>query len=139
MAQTADKGYTERNQHLAHHFACPALASSTIYAGALVGLSGAYGRQLVAADTFVGMAVEKCDNASGASAAKNIKVDTGMEVKVTVAGSTSSTPGTKVYASDSETFTVTSSSNTLVGVLSEQVSTTTWWVKLLTQSEVVGV
>lgn len=138
MAQTQDKGYTERNVQLAFHSAVPASAA-VIYAGALVGLTGANARQLAAADTFVGMAEEYVDNSGGSAGDKKVKVVAGHEVKVSVAGSSASTPGTKVYASDSETFTVTAQSNSLVGVLTEQVSGTTWFVKLLTVAEVVGV
>lgn len=138
MAQTTNKAYTERNVQLAFRSSVPATAAKS-YAGALIGLSGSDGRQLVAGDTFVGMALFEVDNSGGSAGDKRIDLVSGVEIEASVAGSTSSTPGTKVYASDSETLTVTAQSNSLCGILTEQVSTTTWKVKLLTPGEFAGV
>jgi hypothetical protein len=138
MAQTTNKAYTERNVHLAFHSSVPAAAAKS-YAGALIGLTGSNGRQLVAADVFVGMALFEVDNAAGAAGDKRIDLVSGIEIEVDVVGAESSAPRTKVYASDSETFTVTAQSNSLVGELTEQVSGTKWKVMLLTPGDVAGV
>lgn len=103
----------------------PAIAADIIYAGAAVGESSSTGtgRPLVAGDTFLGFAVERCDNAAGIASAKNIKLRASGVVKLTVTNATSTAVvGDTVYASDDDTFTLASTNNTPIGKVQRWVS-----------------
>ncbi len=92
-------------------------AATTIFAGAFVGddASG-YARPLVAADPFWGIAQKDVVN-SGAAGAKRVRVRRGrFRIRHAVVGATAVTDKDNlVYASDDNTLTLTSTSNTLVG------------------------
>lgn len=107
----------------------PIIADDIVYEGSAVGESSTSGtyRPLVGADTFVGFAHEKCDNASGAASAKNIKVRQKGIVKLAVTGASGVTDhGVAVYASDDDTFTLTSSSAyTQIGKVHRWITSTT--------------
>lgn len=112
--------------------AIPAVAAVAIYAGSAVGESGATGtgRQLVALDNFMGFANETCDNTAGAAGAKLIKVLDKCIVKLTVVGVTGvGDYDAPVYASDGNTFTLTSTSNTQIGKIKRVISGTTCLVE----------
>jgi len=101
-----------------HYNEIPAIATDIIYAGAAVGESSSAGtgRPLNAGDVFLGFAVEQCDNSAGAAAAKNIKVASKGLVWLTVTnGDNIDDLGVTVYASDDDTFTTASTSNTAIG------------------------
>lgn len=104
----------------------PVIAADIIYEGAAVGENGVgYFRPLVAADPFAGFAVRQVDNSAGAAGDKKVRVRSQGVVKLTVAGVTSianGQDGVDVYASDDDTFTLTSSSNTKIGRLYRYVS-----------------
>jgi hypothetical protein len=104
----------------------PVLASTTIYQGKAVGLSSGYARQLVAGDRFVGHAFDKSDNSSGANGDINVQVLTGRyRLQVPVTGASAVTDHDKpVYMSDAETYTLTKSTNSLVGKVVKWVSST---------------
>lgn len=90
----------------------PIIANDIIYAGAAVGESTTAGtmRPLVGADTFWGFALEKCDNTGGAASAKRVKIYDDGIVELAVTGASADTDnGVAVYASDDNTFTLTSS------------------------------
>lgn len=98
----------------------PIIAADTVYAGAAVGESSSTGtgRPLVAADNFMGFAVETCANEGGAAAAKNIKVRPKGRVWLTVTnGDNINDFSDTVYASDDTTFTMASTGNTAIGKL----------------------
>jgi hypothetical protein len=104
----------------------PVVATDIIYEGAAVGLSSGYARPLVAADTFLGFAESKVDNSTGAAGDKNVRVRTRGQIVLSVTGVTAVTDvGATVYASDDDTFTLTSTSNTAVGKVARYVSGTT--------------
>jgi hypothetical protein len=106
----------------------PAIAADIIYAGAAVGeaTTTGTGRPLVAADVFMGFCIERCDNSAGAAGAKLIKVQDRGVVKLTVAGVTGvGDYDAPVYASDDDTFTLTSTSNTQIGKIKRVISGTT--------------
>lgn len=91
----------------------PAIAADVIYEGAACGESGTTGtyRPLVAADAFGGFADRQCDNSAGAANDRQIRVRSRGRVELIVAGVTDLTAqGDTVYASDDDTFTLTSSS-----------------------------
>ena len=56
--------------------ALPVKGGTTIYRGALIGLSGGHARELNAADPFAGVALEECDNASGSDGDRVVRVYT---------------------------------------------------------------
>ena len=109
----------------------PAIASDIIYEGAAVGESSSTGngRPLVGGDSFLGFAVAKCDNSSGAIGAKTIRVRQKGVVKLSVTGITADDDlHTAIYASDDATFTTTASGATQIGKLVSWISGTTCMV-----------
>jgi len=113
----------------------PVKAATKIYQDVFVGLDGANARGLVAGDTFMGIARKPADNTSGAAGDKIAETESGLEAILNVAGSTNRVPGTEVFASDDQTATVTEGSNSPIGVLTEQIATTQWYVKLYTLAD----
>jgi hypothetical protein len=105
----------------------PAIATDIIYNGAAVGESSSAGtgRPLVAGDNFLGFCVEQCDNSTGAAGAKLIKVLTTGVAWLTVANIDNIDDlGVTVYASDDDTFTTTSTSNSAIGKVKRYDSAT---------------
>lgn len=106
----------------------PVIAADIIYEGSAVGEVASTGvgnvRPLVATDIFHGFADETVDNSLGAAAAKLVRVRTRGIVQLAVAGTEPTTNflGAPVYASDDNTFTFTSTSNTLIGKLHRKIS-----------------
>lgn len=116
---------TPRDYQIGDREDYPVIASDIIYEGAAVGENGSgYARPLVAADPFLGFAVDKADNSVGAAGDKNVTVRTKGKVKLAVAGATAITANDRpaVYASDDNTFTLTSTSNSLIGYVSRWIS-----------------
>lgn len=105
----------------------PVVATDIIYEGAAIGDNGSgYARPLVAADPFLGFAEQRADNATGAAGAVNVRVRTRGQAVLSVAGVTGvGDVGETVYASDDDTFTLTSTSNTAIGKVARFVSGTT--------------
>jgi len=104
----------------------PVVASDIIYEGAAVGENAAgYSRPLVAADPFQGFAIEgDVDNSAGAAGAKRVRVRTRGRIQLAVAGATAITANDRppVYAADDDTFTLTATSNSLIGYVSRWIS-----------------
>lgn len=105
----------------------PVIASDIIYEGAAVGDNGSgLARPLAAADPFFGFALRQCDNSAGAASAKNVVLRSRGCVVLPVTGATSAADVSEtVYASDDDTFTLTSTSNTAIGKVSRWISGTT--------------
>lgn len=105
----------------------PVIASDIIYRGAAVGIvSGTgYARPLAAGDKFVGFAEATADNSAGAAGAINVRVLHRGKVQVTVSGIAITDIGASLYASDDDTFTKTSSGNSLVGKVHRYVGANT--------------
>lgn len=103
----------------------PAIAADIIYEGAAVGENAAgYSRPLAAGDVFQGFAIEGCDNSAGSAGDKNVKVRTRGRVVLTIASlAITANDRPAVYASDDDTFTLTASTNSLIGYVSRWVST----------------
>lgn len=103
----------------------PVIASDIIYQGAAVGENGSgYARPLVATDPFLGFAEEQVDNSAGAAGAKNVRVKTRGRVQLAISAiAITANDRPAVYASDDNTFTLTSTSNSLIGYVSHWVST----------------
>ena len=95
--------------------ALPVKASTQIYKGGLIGLSGGYGRGLVAGDPFVGVAYEGVDNSTGSDGDKMVRVCTLGEFEHALTSASRANNKSAVYASDDETLTLTASGNSFVG------------------------
>jgi len=104
----------------------PVIASDIIYEGAAVGENGSgYFRPLVAGDNFAGFAVKKADNSSGDAGDINVRVRPKGKIQLAVTGVTGVTDeGSTVYASDDNTFTLSSTSNSAIGKIVRHVSST---------------
>ena len=105
----------------------PVIASDIIYEGAAVGENAAgYSRPLAAGDVFQGFAEEQADNSAGSAGDVNVRVKTRGRIVVDVVGASAITANDRpaVYASDDDTFTLTSTSNSLVGYVSRWISGT---------------
>ena len=105
----------------------PVVASDIIYEGAAIGDNASgYARPLVAGDPFWGFAERKADNSAGAAGDINVLVKTRGEIVLAVTGVTGvGDVGETVYASDDDTFTLASTSNTAIGKIMRHVSSTT--------------
>ncbi len=105
----------------------PMIAADIIYEGAAVGENGSgYFRPLVAADPFAGFAERTVDNSAGAAGAVNVRVKPRGRVILPVVGVTAVTDeGATVYASDDDTFTLTSTGNSAIGKITRYISGTT--------------
>lgn len=103
----------------------PMIASDIIYEGAAVGENGSgYSRPLVAADPFQGFAEKQVDNSAGGAGAKTVRVKARGRIKLTISGlAITANDRPAVYASDDDTFTLTSTSNSLIGYVSRWVET----------------
>ncbi len=92
-------------------------AASKIWQGAAVSmLAAGTVAPLTATEKFVGFAVDTFDNLAGLANAKNAVVKTWGFIELTVVGLLSTTQvGVSVYASDDNTFTLTSAGNSIIG------------------------
>lgn len=103
----------------------PVIAADIIYQGAAVGENGSgYSRPLVAGDVFQGFALENSDNSAGSAGDKRVKVRTrGLVVLPIASIAITANDRPAVYASDDNAFTLTASTNSLIGYVSRWVST----------------
>jgi hypothetical protein len=116
---------TPRDYQIADREDYLVIADDIIYAGAAVGENGSgYARPLVAADPFLGFAIEQCDNSGGSAGDKRVKVHTRGRIKLAITSiAITSNDRPAVYASDDNTFTLTDTSNSLIGYVQRWVST----------------
>lgn len=141
MAATQDIIVERRQVHLLNQAGAPAAASTKYYQGTFAGLKAADGtvRPLVAGDRFLGLIPEQVDNTNGSSGDKVLRLETGVDIKRAVTGASAvGDRGKAVYASDDNTLTLTAAGNSLVGVVSEWLTSTTCWVYLYTPSELLA-
>jgi hypothetical protein len=105
----------------------PVIASDIIYEGAAVGDNASgLAQPLVAQDPFMGFCVRKADNSAGAASAIKARIMTKGRVVLAVTGvSSAADVGEPVYASDDDTFTLTSTNNTAIGKVVRWISSTT--------------
>ncbi len=122
----ADKPRQYGAVHVEDFTDLPVIASDILYEGSAVGLSSGNARPLVAADKFVGFVFRNVDNSAGAAGAKNVRVRRKGTVVVPITGVTGVGDHTKqVYASDDDTFTLTSAGNSKIGHIVRFISGTT--------------
>ncbi len=101
----------------------PVVASDIVYEGAAVGLNASgYARPLVAGDKFAGFAEIKADNSNGSNGEIDVNVKNKGRVEVAISGFAITNVLADVYASDDDTFTLTSTANTLIGKAIRYVS-----------------
>ena len=115
---------TPRDYQLGDIEEYPVIASDIIYEGAAVGENASgYARPLEAGDPFLGFAEQQADNSAGAAGAINVRVKTRGRVQASIA-TLAITANDRVacYMSDDDTFTLTSTSNSLIGYVSRFVS-----------------
>lgn len=112
-----------RDYELGHINELPVIASDIIYTGAAVGDNASgYARPLVAGDKFKGFADTKADNSGGAAGEINVRVRARGRIKLAISGLAVGDLGKLVYASDDNTFTLTSTNNSKVGFVYRFVS-----------------
>jgi len=98
--------------------ALPVAAGTKIFGGALVGCTDTgYARPLQAGDKAVGFAKDGVDNTAGADGDTSVELKTRGKVCLDMPGISIADVGKNVYASDDDTFTLTATSNSLVGKL----------------------
>lgn len=114
-----------RDYQLGDNEEYPVIASDIIYQGAAVGENGSgYSRPLVAGDPFQGFAISKADNSLGAAGAINVNVRARGRIILPISSlAITANDRPAVYASDDDTFTLTASTNTLIGYVSRWIST----------------
>ena len=113
---TTSSANTSRTYELGDENDIPVIAADIIYEGSAVGDNGSgYARPLVAADPFIGFALKKADNAAGAAGAQNVKVRAKGQIELPLSGASVADRGKNIYASDDMVFTLTSTSNSLIG------------------------
>lgn len=105
--------------------ALPVAASTKIYEGAMVGLSGGYARGLVSGDQFQGHAISQADNSSGSAGDINVNVMAGRyQLQVALSGVAVTDVGKAVFASDDGTLTL-ANAGSFVGVVRRYVAADT--------------
>lgn len=91
-------------------------AATRVFGGGAVGVNAAgYAKPLAAGDKFGGFALGSMDNLGGGNGEKRVKVRTNGEIRLPIAGITQTSFGQPVYASDDNTFTMTSTGNSKIG------------------------
>ena len=103
----------------------PMVATDIIYEGAAVGIEAASGnaRPLNAGDAFAGFCIQNADNATGSAGDVRVQVKTHGEVQLPVANVAATDIGKPVYASDDDTFVLTATGNSYIGMVKRFVST----------------
>lgn len=114
-----------RNYQIGEFEEYPVIASDIIFEGAAVGENASgYARPLVAGDVFLGFAKEKVDNSTGSAGDKRVKVRPRGFAELPVASlAITDNDLADVFASDDDTFTKSSTGNSLIGYVSRFVST----------------
>lgn len=114
---------TPRIYELGDHSHYPVIAADIIYEGAAVGLDGSGdARPLAAGDKFVGFALYKANNSTGAAGAIKVEVKVRGQIQLAVAGAAATDVGKAIYASDDNVFILTASTNSKIGVIKRYVS-----------------
>ena len=109
-----------------------AAASKTLYANTLVFGASGYGTDVTnsGANAFLGVAVDKIDNGSGSAGDVSGEAYTEGVFYLSGTSFTQGTVGSAIYASDNNTVTATSSSNSKIGRCVDFVSATKIGVKI---------
>jgi len=133
MAMTKDVPAVEQLGEYADH---PVVADTVIYEGALVTIDAdGFATNLVGADaatTFLaGIAFRGVSNAGGASGAKMVKVRRGQRYyEVALSSAAQTDVGAVLYATDENTFTLTSTGAKAIGHVAQLAGTNKVIVRL---------
>ena len=114
-----------RTFHIGGEQEYPVIAADIIYQGGAVGENGSgYARPLVAGDAFLGFTTAKADNSAGAAGDIGVTVKDKGFITLPISGlAITANDRALVYASDDDTFTLTATSNSLIGTVSRWIST----------------
>lgn len=136
MAASADRMLDRRSVQVRTKRGIPVAASSKCYQDTFAGFSSGYARPLTAGDVFAGIFTRQFDNSAGSAGDLTAEIENGTPFQHAVTGVTGvGDVGSVVYASDDQTLTLTSTSNSPVGVIEQYVSSTTCWIRPFTPSE----
>lgn len=115
----------QRNYQIDFDGEYPVIAADIIYQGAAVGENASgYARPLVAGDPFLGFCEAIANNSAGAAGDITVQVKTKGIIMLPIAAlAITANDRPLVYASDDDTFTLTATSNTLIGTVHRWVST----------------
>lgn len=119
----------------------PVTASTTIYAGNMVGIVPAtgYARGLNAGDIFAGHAREGIADTTGSAGGSNVTVLRGIyRLQVTITGVAVTDVGATVFGSAAAAYTLTAGANTAVGRVVRYVTTDTAVVEFMTCDQFIG-
>ncbi len=106
-------------------------AAKNIFKGSLVGLSATgFAQPLVAGNKFLGVAYSQGDNASGADGDVSVKLFTLGDFELALSGAVQADIGKAAFASDDGTLTLTSTSNSYVGMIVDVPATGTVIVRI---------
>lgn len=116
-------------------------ATTTIYAGAAVGVNEATGspRPLQAGDKFIGFAQSSVNHIRGQEREAPLTVVDSGQVALQISGAVATDIGKDVFATDDDTFTFSSSGGSLVGVAKQLLSAGRMMVEILPPSALNGV
>ncbi len=118
-----------------HELATPVLTGVVIHKGAYVGKTAAgFARQLEAGDEFAGVCVLGVDNTDGASGDCDVRTHGRVRMRLDVTGASVATNGDAVFASDGNTFTLTSTANSKIGAQEISIDGTDCWVNVIADS-----
>jgi len=125
MAATANAVLKHRH---GDRISIPVAAAIRHYEGTCVFITSAGHSSNVTAtgaNKFAGICAVECDNSAGAAGDKRVEVIRRGLIRVTTSGLTqASLFGVTLYASDDNTFTLTSTNNVAIGKIVEVISTT---------------
>jgi hypothetical protein len=113
-------------------------SAAVIYDGSPLGDNGSgYARGIVAGDPFIGHSMEFVDNSGGSAGDLNVTRICGRyRLEVTISGVAITDVGKDVYCSANDAYTLTSGSNSRVGVVVRYVTTNTAIVEFQTTGSI---
>jgi hypothetical protein len=110
---------TNRVYELGNINELPVAAGEVIYQGAAIGCDASgYAKTLEYGDTFAGFSEENCDNAAGSDGAKNVRLRKRGSILLEISGITLADVNKVVYATDDNTFTLSSTNAVYIGKIS---------------------
>jgi hypothetical protein len=127
---------TPRSYEIGEINEIPVAAATKIFEGSAVGIVVGTGlaRALVAGDQFAGFADRQADNSAGAASAIRVRIREEGKAQLAIASLAATDIHKLVYASADGTFTLTATSNSLIGHVHRFVSSGVGIVKFAAQA-----
>jgi hypothetical protein len=102
----------------------PVIIAEIIYEGSAVGIikASSHAWPLAFPNKFAGFCEQKCDNSTGAAAAKNVRVISKGVAKLSISGAVITDVGLPVYATDDDTFVFLPTAGVFIGMTRRFVS-----------------